>query len=104
LRARHQDEGRSWLLELSGEADVATLRMLRQELGRVLAADREERVVDLTHLAFCDVASAHLLLTARRTAGVTLTGATGTVRRVFDLLEALRVQRMPHYLEVNRSR
>ena len=72
LRARHLDEGRCWLLELSGEADVATRRLLRDELARLLAVDRDERVVDVSNLAFCDVASAHQLLTARRSGRVAL--------------------------------
>ena len=104
LRARHLDGERSWLLELSGEADVATRRLLRDELARLLAVDRDDRVVDVSNLTFCDVASAHQLLTARRTGRVTLSGATGSVQRVFDLLEALWVERMPHYLEVSRPR
>ena len=48
--------------------------------------------------------SAHQLLTARRRGRVTLSGATGSVQRVFDLLDALWVERMPHYLEVSRPR
>lgn len=104
LRARHLEGERFCLLELSGEADVATGRLLRDELALLLTVDRDDRVVDVTNLAFCDVASAHRLLTARRTGRVTLSGATGSVQRVFDLLEALWVERVPHYLEVTRPR
>ena len=98
LRARHLDGGAFWVLELSGEADVATLGMLREELAQMVTLNREHVVVDVTKLAFCDVASAHLLLTARRTIPVTLSGATGSVERVFDLLSALQRQRLPRYL------
>jgi anti-anti-sigma regulatory factor len=98
LRARHLAEGRSWVLELSGEADVATMGLLSQELAHIFSMHHEDVVVDVGNLAFCDVASAHLLLTAQRRDLVTVTGATGSVKRVLDLLEALQAQRMPRYL------
>ena len=104
LRARHVDGGCSLVLELSGEADVATRHLLREELAWLLTVGRDDRVVDVTNLSFCEVASAHQLLTARRSGRVTLSGATGSVQRVFDLLDALWVERMPHYLEVSRPR
>jgi hypothetical protein len=66
--------------------------------------NREVVVVDVHQLTFCDVASAHLLRTARRTIPVTLRGATGPVKRVFDLLDALDRHRLPRYLAVaNRA-
>ena len=89
LRARHLD-GEHWVLELSGEADITTMDMLRRELAQVAVIDREDSMVDVTKLSFCDVASAHLILTARRTIPVTVTGATGSVKRVFDLVDALK--------------
>ena len=95
LQARHREDGAVWRLELSGEADIATLALLRQEVALLTAMDRADAVVDVTHLTFCDVASAHLILSARRTKPLTLRGATGSVARVFDLLDALRMQRRP---------
>ena len=67
---------------------------LARQLGRaghsVAVIDREDSMVDVTKLSFCDVASAHLILTARRTIPVTVTGATGSVERVFDLVDVLK--------------
>lgn len=97
LRARHLDAA-PWVLELSGEADIATMALLRQELGQLARSRCEHAVLDVSGLVFCDVASAHLILTARRMMPVTVTGATGSVKRVFDLLERLNAQRLPHYL------
>ncbi len=91
LRARHLD-AEHWILELSGEADITTMDMLRRELEHVSATHRENSVVDVSNLSFCDVASAHLLLTARRTLPVTLSGATGSVERVLDLVDSLLAQ------------
>ena len=99
LRARHLDDGAVWLLELTGEADIATSALLRQELALLAATNRADAVVDVTSLTFCDVASAHLILTARRTKPLAVRGATGSVKRVFDLLDALRMQRQPRHLE-----
>ena len=58
--------------------------------------------VDVTDLTFCDVASAHLLLTARRRVPLVLSGATGSVKRVFDLLDVLQAQRLPMYRSLAR--
>jgi anti-anti-sigma regulatory factor len=91
LRARQVDRGTGWALELSGEADIATVTMLGQELADAVGMDREDLVVDLTGLRFCDVQSAHLIRTARRPKPVSLTGATGSVKRVFELLDTLHV-------------
>ena len=90
LRARHRDGGATWMLELAGEADVATLALLRLELAQMAIMQRAALVVDVSRLVFCDVSSAELLLMARRSRPVTLVGATGTVKRVFDLLEAMQ--------------
>jgi anti-anti-sigma regulatory factor len=103
LRARHL-EGASRVLELSGEADIATLEMLRRELGLLTAQPRADGVVDVTSLAFCDVSSAHLIVSARRTVPVSVVGATRSVERVFDLLEALHEQELPREGSFGQSR
>lgn len=92
-----------WLLELSGEVDIATSAPLRHELGLLAATTHEDAVVDVTRLTFCDAGSAHMILTARRTKPLTVRGATGSVKRVFDLLDALHKQRLPRYLASSRS-
>jgi hypothetical protein len=97
LRARHLDAA-PWVLELSGEADIATLGLLRHELTQLVRSQCAHAVVDVSPLLFCDVASTHLILTARRLMPVTVTGATGSVKRVFDLMESLQAQRVPRYL------
>jgi anti-anti-sigma regulatory factor len=89
--------------ELSGEADLATMRLLRHELALLATREHADVVVDVTGLAFCDVASAELILAARRTHAVTVTGATGTVKRVFDLLDALQLQCLPRHQAVGHA-
>ena len=102
LQARHHNGGALWTLELSGEADLTTLDLLEQEIREMASTGRGDAVVDLSGLAFCDVASAHLLLTAGRENPVTLIGATRTVRRVLDLVEALQVHGLPRNVEARR--
>ena len=104
LWARHLDDEAFWVLELSGEADIATLVLLRQELAQMAARNPAGVVVDVTGLVFCDVASAELILAARRTNPVTVIGGKGTVKRVFDLLDALQKQRLPHHLPASHPR
>lgn len=100
LRARHGDGGAAFrVLELSGEADVATVRMLAEELARARVADGCDVVVDVSELTFCDVASARLLRTAQRSVPVALRGATGPVKRVLDLVDALQEDRIPRHLQ-----
>jgi anti-anti-sigma regulatory factor len=104
LSARHLDGGAYWVLELSGEADTATLVLLTQELAHLAATNTGEAVVDVTRLKFCDVAAAQMILVAGSTIPFTLRGATGPVKRVFDLLDALQKQRLPHHLPGSHPR
>ena len=90
LRARHRDEGVRGVLELSGEADIATLALLRDELAEAIGRHGDHLVLDVTDLRFCDVHSAHMILMACRMTPIRLTGATGSVERVFDLLQAIK--------------
>lgn len=101
LRARHLD-GSPRVLQLFGEADIATLGMLRRELAHLAATHQADVVVDVTGLKFCDVASAHLILTARRRVPVTIGGATGSVKRVLDLVSALQEQRLSSHSSLSR--
>ncbi len=86
LRARHVDEDDVWTLELTGEADIATLSMLTEELAEGLRVDRPRFVIDIAGLRFCDVRSAELMMSVTRAASVSLRGVAGSVKRVFDLL------------------
>jgi anti-anti-sigma regulatory factor len=104
LWARHLDGGAFWVLELSGEADIATLGLLRQELAHLATTNTGEAVVDVTRLEFCDVAAAQMILVAACTIPFTLRGAAGPVKRVFDLLDALQKQRLPHHLPASHPR
>lgn len=101
LRTRHLDDGASWVLELSGETDIASLGLLRRELAHLASSNRAEAVVDVARLQFCDVAAAELLLVAGRRIPFTLRGATGRVKRVLDLLDALHEQKLAHCLSTS---
>lgn len=98
LQVRHRSDGPSWVLEMSGEADIATSPMVRVVVAHMATIVDRNIVVDVSKLTFCDVASAHLILTSRRTMPVTVWGATGPVKRVFDLLDSIQRERMPRFL------
>ena len=87
LWAGHVDDGDVWTLELSGEADIATLPMLREELAEGLRVNRARFVIDMAGLRFCDVGSAELIMSVSRSSSVSLSGVAGMVKRVFDLLD-----------------
>ena len=78
-------------LRLIGELDLHTVGLLEAELART----REQSppsVIDLSELRFLDLAGLRVLLRVveRETAGTTrLVGATGIVRRLIDLSQAL---------------
>lgn len=98
LKARHRSDGRTWVLELSGEADIATFGLVRMVVAQMATVTDECIAVDVGNLDFCDVASAHLITTSRGTTPITVWGATGSVKRVFDLLDAIQRERMPRFL------
>ena len=88
LWAGHVDDGDVWTLELSGEADIATLPMLTEELAEGVRVNRPRFIIDMAGLRFCDVGSAELIMSVSRRSPVRLTRVTGLVRRVFDLLDS----------------
>jgi STAS domain len=94
LQAKHSDHGRLWVLELVGEADLATCELLEAELDIATGMDRDRLVLDLTRLRFCDVHCARMILAAAST----VAGATGPVGRVFEFLDPL--QRVPRYQRI----
>ena len=100
LLARQVDRGAVSDLELSGEADLTTLTVLRQALAQSLARHGEPVVIDVSGLRFCDIHSAQLILSVGRTTPTTVIGAQGSVRRVLELLDSL--QRVPRYSGVFR--
>lgn len=95
LRARLVDRGTVSALELSGEADLTTLTVLRQALEAALERHGARVVIDVTGLRFCDVHSAMLILSVSRATPTSVIGAQGSVRRVLETLDSL--QRVPRY-------
>lgn len=95
LRARLVDRGAVSALELSGEADLTTLVVLRQALEAALERHGARVVIDVTGLQFCDVHSAMLILSVSRATPTSVIGAQGSVRRVLETLDSL--QRVPRY-------
>jgi anti-anti-sigma regulatory factor len=91
----HTDRGPVWVVELYGEADLATWGLLQDELDRAAQMDRDTVVLDVTHLRFCDVHCAQMILAAAATTRMIIAGASGPVGRVFEVLDP--AQRMPRY-------
>ena len=83
LRARHQCREDTWVLELSGEADMATWGLVRMVGAQMATVTDRCIVVDVGNLDFCDVTSAHLIMGTRQDIPVSVSGATGSVRRVW---------------------
>ena len=87
LRVRHDDCGAVWVLTLVGESDLASRDVLAHELEAAENRHRERLVLDVSRLLFCDAASVELIVGAARRTWVGMTGATTSVRRVFELLD-----------------
>lgn len=87
--ARLSDQSASVVLELCGECDIASDHLLEPALTHALHAARERGslVVDVSQLSFCDAHSAGLVMKASTTIRTVLSGAHGTVKRVFDLID-----------------
>jgi anti-anti-sigma regulatory factor len=93
LQIQHRAEGPVSVLVMVGEADLATRSLLERELAG-LGTDHHETVIDVSGLAFCGVDCAQLVLAAAVRATVAVVGATGSVKRVFDLLDPM-IQGLP---------
>lgn len=84
------------VLTLSGGADSATRPLLETHLIALTSVGDERFIVDVTSLRYCDLGCAEMILAAARTTHVCLVGATGPVRRVFDLIDPQKtVPRFP---------
>ena len=94
LEATTFDLGPCRVLALSGECDLATRHVLLGALDAGLAGNLV-LLVDLSRVAFCDADCAARILDSARSHPLALLGLTGTVRRVFDLLDPS--QEVPRY-------
>jgi anti-sigma B factor antagonist len=64
LAARSVRDGKTHLLKLSGELDLASYEALDDELCRIEATDASRIVIDLSELTFLDSAGIRLLVEA----------------------------------------
>ncbi|MGW6864814.1 STAS domain-containing protein [Streptomyces sp. NPDC054901] len=62
---QEQQRARTVVVQVAGEMDLDHARHLRAELEAALGRAREEVVVDLSGLAFCDSSGLNALLAAR---------------------------------------
>lgn len=107
LRVRHREEGPLRVMQLCGEADLATRTVLQAELEAALhpeldtvpGSERVRVVVDLSGLRFCDVHSARMILRSAPVGRLALVGAAGPVERVLRILDPSEV--VPRYRELS---
>jgi hypothetical protein len=96
LLARRWASSSGSVLTLSGGADRATRSVLETHLSAMTSVRDEKFIVDVTALRYCDLGCAEMIMAAAKTTHVSLVGATGTVRRVFEFLDPLTtVPRFP---------
>ena len=89
FRANLHHESVTWVLELSGECDLASVGALRASLADAEDAARGGAglVLDVSRLTYCDVRSAGLILQTSTAVRTLPSGADGIVKRVFDLTD-----------------
>jgi anti-anti-sigma factor len=80
FEARSEEEDEVALLLLHGELDMAAVPLLEQEWRRVEERGKQVVALDLAGLTFIDASGLDALL-----CGLPLVGASGSVRKVFDL-------------------
>ena len=80
-------DGRSYILELRGELDIATVTELRQYVDEVAAHESLRLVIDLRELTFIDSTGIGLLVSANRAlrGRLSVVGVQPPVQHVFDL-------------------
>jgi len=92
LRVRVAEEAGDTVLWAAGELDITVAALLGDALDRVRAGPGRRLVVDLSQLGFLDVSGLRLLIAAderlRRggAQGLAVRGATGIVRRIFEVM------------------
>jgi anti-anti-sigma factor len=91
LRIRIDEAGGVTVLVLTGELDMTVAAQLSDALTTRCPLPEGRLVVDLSGLAFMDLAGLHRLLCAHSRlleegrAGIIVRGASGTVRRIFEV-------------------
>jgi anti-sigma B factor antagonist len=92
------DDGRTHLFALHGDLDVATSPALRAALMDAASAERQNIIVDLSHLAFLDSTGLGALIGANKRAKE----GAGEVRLVAQEGQILRLLRITGLLDVFR--
>ncbi len=86
--ARREYVGRSTVLSLCGECDLATRGQLQVELTRALSGRAEDLLIlDLSRLGFCDLGCARLICAASHAGHVVVTGMSASMSKMFDMLD-----------------
>ena len=85
-------DGAATIVWLGGEHDAATVHELRGALGRAVAADHNDLVVDVADVTFMNAATLGALIGARNTLRkqdrfITVRGSTRCVDRLFELCD-----------------
>lgn len=83
------DVGGRVVVSPTGDLDVATMGPLAEAMRR--CEDGSEVVIDLTEVTFLDSSVLALLAESRRRCSVSVVGAQGIVRRVFEISGMLAV-------------
>jgi anti-sigma B factor antagonist len=90
LRLAHHDDRGVTIVEVDGEIDVFTCRLLRELLLSLLDRDQQHLVINMDKTAFIDAAGLGVLVWAwhrldseRRT--LALAGLPPRIRRIFDI-------------------
>ena len=86
-----EDDGRA-VLRAEGELDFTVAAQMRKALSSVQAVPGQRLTVDASHLGFIDVCGTRLLIAADERlrgaggAGLAVRGASGIVRRMFEIM------------------
>jgi anti-anti-sigma factor len=94
FRAQSAEDAAGVVLWVAGELDVTATELMDDALSEAYPAPGQRLAVDVSHLAFIDVAGVRLLdATDRRLrgegrTGLVVRGAPAVVRRVFEILRA----------------
>lgn len=93
FRAQVLGEGSAMVLSVTGELDVAARAQMDDALEKACAEPGEHLTVDVSGLSFMDASGLSLLVAAHNRlvrdgrGGVVVKGASGIVRRVFEITE-----------------
>lgn len=86
LEVSTRREGDVFVLTVTGEADLASGRFLKEAIDGAIADGAAEVVVDGSRITYLDSTMVRIVTSARQLVPLTITGLSPNLRRIFEVV------------------